>query len=50
VAPEAYAHLVEQFDLEERGPIDVRGKGRMRTWFLIGRKAGFSRSSLPGAR
>ena len=30
--------LAEQFDLEERGVIDVKGKGLMRTWFLVGRK------------
>jgi len=38
VAPDAYTRLAGRFDLEERGPIDVRGKGQMRTWFLIGRK------------
>jgi hypothetical protein len=25
--------------LQERGHIDVKGKGPMRTWYLIGRKA-----------
>jgi len=38
LAPETHARLQDQFDLEERGVIDVRGKGQMRTWFLIGRK------------
>lgn len=38
VAPETHARLQDQFELEERGLIDVRGKGQMRTWFLIGRK------------
>jgi adenylate cyclase len=39
VAPETYELLRAQFDLEERGLIDVRGKGQMRTWYLLGRKA-----------
>ena len=38
VAPETYELLTNRFDLEERGVIEVRGKGQMRTWFLIGRK------------
>jgi class 3 adenylate cyclase len=29
--------LADDFEFEERGVIDVRGKGPMRTWFLIGR-------------
>jgi adenylate cyclase len=31
--------LNEPFLLEERGAIEVRGKGRMNTWFLAGRRA-----------
>jgi class 3 adenylate cyclase len=38
--PEAtYALLKEEFVLQERGHIDVKGKGSMRTWYLIGRRA-----------
>jgi adenylate cyclase len=38
--PEAmYARLQDEFVLQERGRIDVKGKGPMRTWYLIGRKA-----------
>jgi class 3 adenylate cyclase len=38
--PEAmYARLKDDFVLRERGRIDVKGKGPMRTWYLIGRKA-----------
>jgi adenylate cyclase len=38
--PEAmYARLKDEFVLQERGHIDVKGKGPMRTWYLIGRKA-----------
>jgi class 3 adenylate cyclase len=31
--------LAPHFELEERGDIEVKGKGRLRTWFLLGRKA-----------
>lgn len=38
--PEAmYERLKDEFVLQERGRIDVKGKGFMRTWYLIGRKA-----------
>jgi class 3 adenylate cyclase len=30
--------LAAQFDLENRGEVEVKGKGRMQTWLLIGRK------------
>ncbi|MCS6809011.1 MAG: adenylate/guanylate cyclase domain-containing protein [Bacteroidota bacterium] len=35
---EVYELLKEKFTFEERGVIDVKGKGMMRTWFLTGRK------------
>ncbi len=34
-----YVRLKDEFVLQERGHIDVKGKGPMRTWYLIGRKA-----------
>lgn len=38
--PEAmYERLKDEFVLQERGSIEVKGKGLMRTWYLIGRKA-----------
>ncbi|OBJ04502.1 adenylate cyclase [Mycobacterium alsense] len=38
--PEAmYERLKDEFVLQERGYIDVKGKGPMRTWYLLGRKA-----------
>ena len=38
--PEAmYARLKDECVLQERGSIDIKGKGPMRTWYLIGRKA-----------
>jgi adenylate cyclase len=37
VAPATYELLADRFELQERGVIEVRGKGPMRTWFLLGR-------------
>jgi len=34
-----YDLLHERFDFEERGSIDVKGKGMMNTWFLKGKKS-----------
>jgi len=39
VSPQAYGLLCDAFDLQFRGDIDVRGKGPMATWFLLGRKS-----------
>ena len=33
-----YERLRHAFVLEERGDVEVKGKGVMRTWFLVGRK------------
>jgi adenylate cyclase len=44
VSQDIYERLSGEFLLENRGVIDVKGKGKMQTWFLIGRKA------LVGAR
>ncbi len=38
VAPEMHEKLAPNFVLAERGTIEVRGKGPMRTWFLEGRR------------
>jgi adenylate cyclase len=38
VALTTHELLEDRFEFQERGVIEVRGKGRMRTWFLIGRK------------
>jgi len=40
VAPQCGALLAPDFVLEDRGLIDVRGKGPMRTWLLVGRQPG----------
>jgi adenylate cyclase len=39
VAPTTYEHLKDKYKFEERGVIDVKGKGEMMTYFLVGRKA-----------
>jgi adenylate cyclase len=39
VAPQMRELLGEQFALEARGLVEVRGKGEMRTWLLTGRAA-----------
>ncbi len=38
VALETFELLRDRFELRERGWTDIRGKGKMRTWYLIGRK------------
>lgn len=35
---ESYEQLNESFILERRGPVEVKGKGRMVTWMLVGRR------------
>nr|WP_232022105.1 adenylate/guanylate cyclase domain-containing protein [Mycobacterium basiliense] len=39
VPDDIYEHLKADFVLQERGHINVKGKGVMRTWYLIGRKS-----------
>lgn len=39
VSADTYELLKEDFWLERRGPIDIKGKGEMETWYLRGRKA-----------
>jgi adenylate cyclase len=38
VAPATVRLLQARFDLVERGVVEVRGKGPMRTWYLEGRR------------
>ena len=40
VTESTYERLRDTFEFEERGVVDVRGKGEMRTYLLIGRRAG----------
>ena len=39
VPEDVYQRLKNDFVLQERGAVDVKGKGVMRTWYLVGRKA-----------
>jgi len=41
-----YERLQEEFVLQERGRIEVKGKGVMRTWYLVGRQAQAHESSV----
>lgn len=38
VSEDIYERLKEGFEVEARGEIEVKGKGRMLTWFLLARK------------
>jgi adenylate cyclase len=38
VPEDVYERLKDEFVLQERGHIEVKGKGMMRTWYVIGRK------------
>jgi adenylate cyclase len=49
VAPDTRELIASRFELKERGIVEVRGKGPMRTWFLEGRKRAIAESSFePG--
>jgi adenylate cyclase len=39
VPEDVYQRLKNDFLLQERGVVEVKGKGFMRTWYLVGRKA-----------
>jgi adenylate cyclase len=39
VAPATRELLAERFAFEERGVVEVHGKGPMRTWWLLGQRA-----------
>ena len=39
VSQDIYERLRDGFELEARGEIEVKGKGRMPTWFLLARKS-----------
>jgi adenylate cyclase len=38
VPEDVYERLKDEFVLQERSRIEVKGKGVMHTWYLIGRK------------
>ncbi|EDN66018.1 SJCHGC05670 protein [Beggiatoa sp. PS] len=38
VSQTTYSRIKDKFHFEQRGPIDVKGKGKMETYLLKGRK------------
>jgi adenylate cyclase len=38
----AYERLRDHFVFEERGDVEVKGKGVMHTWYLLGRNGGIA--------
>jgi adenylate cyclase len=44
VPEDVYERLKDEFVMQERGRIEVKGKGLMRTWYVIGRKAAAAES------
>ena len=42
VTPAVYERLRGRYEFEERGTIEVKGKGPMPTYFLVGRRTGSS--------
>ncbi|MFV0494168.1 adenylate/guanylate cyclase domain-containing protein [Mycobacterium sp.] len=49
VPDDVYQRLEEDFVLRERGLIPIKGKGVMRTWYLVGRKEPAAPRALPAA-
>ena len=53
VPEDVYQRLKNDFVLQERGGVEVKGKGLMRTWYLVGRKpdtgSGDVRAAAPQA-
>lgn len=43
VPDNVYERLHDSFVLEERGHVDIKGKGIMHTWYLVGHRAGSGR-------
>ena len=39
VSDDVYRRLKNEFEFEERGATEVKGKGVMQTWYLMRRKA-----------
>ena len=47
VPEEVYRRLKDDFVFQERGVVQVKGKGLMRTWYLIGRNADTGSGDVP---
>src|SRR6185369_14006460 len=50
VTPGTYERLRDQFEFERRGPVEVKGKGVIETWFLLGRREGPRREAASTAK
>ncbi len=50
VTNDAYELLKDLYEFEERGEIEVKGKGRMRTWFLVDHKPDSKGRALEGTQ
>ena len=48
VPQDVYEQLRHSFVLEERGDVEIKGKGLMRTWYLVGRKSPEARAATTG--
>lgn len=44
---ESHGVLCDEFECEARGPIPVKGKGEMETYFVVGPKYGIKEKSVP---
>jgi adenylate cyclase len=47
VSSGAYDRLKDRYDFEPRGEIEVPGKGRMRAWYLVGRRGASATDTGP---
>jgi adenylate cyclase len=47
ISQSVYERLKDDFVLDARGEIEVKGKGSMQTWFLVGRKPPADARTLP---
>ena len=50
VPQSVYERLKDDYVFEERGDIDIKGKGLMHTWYLVGRRNGDGREVRDGAQ
>ena len=50
VTPATYERLRGEFDFESRGPIEVKGKGVIETWFLLARRDSRSHKAAATAK
>jgi class 3 adenylate cyclase len=48
ISEATYELIRDEFTCEPRGTIDVKGKGPMRTWFLVGEGRAYPESARPG--